>query len=107
VRFLLSTQAHQSFRMALFVERELPLRLLVVLTQFIERHAFENGVGTLLRTSAACRGHQFVHDSVVGDDSVRHSVSCRVLDAGSRLHLYDVKLTRPVKTTITDQEVHS
>ena len=55
-------------------KRELSLRHLTVLTQFIERHAFENGVGALLGTDAAGLSHQLVSDAVVGESLVCHSV---------------------------------
>ena len=51
-------------------ERNFSLRHLAVPAQFVERHAFENGVGALLCTSAASLGHQLVSNAVVGEDLV-------------------------------------
>jgi|GEM_PF-1105409 hypothetical protein len=66
-------------------EREFSLGHLTVLTQFIERHAFENGVGALFCAGAAGRGHQLVGDAVVGESLVCHNFLSRAVDAGWRL----------------------
>ncbi len=58
---------------------------LAVLTQFVERHAFENGVSSLFCAGAAGRSHQLIGDAVVGDGLACHSVLSRVVDTGLRL----------------------
>lgn len=66
-------------------ERNFPLGHLAVLTQLIERHAFENGVSALFCAGTAGRSHQLVGDAVVGEGLVCHSVLSRVANAGWRL----------------------
>jgi hypothetical protein len=66
-------------------ERKFSLGHFAVLTQFVERHAFENGVSALFCAGAAGRSHQLVGDAVVGESLVCHSVLSRVVDAGWRL----------------------
>ena len=64
---------------ALFGGRELFVRHLARLAQFIERHTLEDGTAAFLCTSTAGLAHQLVRDGVVGDRSACHSVLSRVV----------------------------
>ena len=66
-------------------ERKSSLSHFAILAQFIERHAFKNGVGALLGASAAGLGHQLVGDAVVREGSACHSVLSCLLGAGDNL----------------------
>ena len=68
-------------------KRELSLSHFTVLTQLIERHAFENGIGALFSAGATGFGHQLIRDVVVGEGSVCHSVLSRLPDAEAGLRL--------------------
>jgi len=66
-------------------ERKSSLGHLAIFAQFIERHAFKNGVGALLGASATGLGHQLVSDAVVREGSACHNVLSRLPIAGGNL----------------------
>jgi len=69
----------------LHCERKFPLGHLAILAQFVERHAFENRIGTLPSASATGLGHQLVGDAVVRESSACHNVLSRLPNAGGNL----------------------
>ena len=66
-------------------ERKSSLGHLAIFAQFIERHAFKNGVGALPGASATGLGHQLVGDAVVREGSACHNVLSCLPNAGSSL----------------------
>ena len=66
-------------------ESKFSLSHLAILAQFIERHAFKNGVGTLFGASAAGLGHQLVSDAVIRESSASHNVLSRLPNTGGNL----------------------
>jgi len=96
-------------------ERKFSLGNLAVLAQFIERHAFKNGVGALFGAGAASRSHQLVGDAVVRESLVCHSVLSRLrsLLQGSQVFAVEfigfanqllVKATLPMLVTTDEQD---
>jgi hypothetical protein len=92
---------------------------LTILTQFIEPHAFENGVSALFCAGAAGRTHKHIGDAIVRENLVCHSVLSRVVDAEKNLCSilqrvqvfpanfigHSVKLISPIVTAREDQGV--
>jgi len=66
-------------------ESKFSLSHLAILAQFIERHAFKNGVGALPGAGAAGLGHQLISDAVIRESSACHNVLSRLPNAGGNL----------------------